>query len=138
MNIHDVEKKLPKVPDMLEAMFKWQDELMRKYYDIEEKAGLLQTEDLPVDIDSPAGQARLKDLAWRITEELGEAMNCLKNKPWKQTHMPTDIDHFYEELSDFLHFSLELFITAGLDARKLFALYFLKAEINKFRQRSGY
>jgi len=138
MNINDIEKEIPEVPDMLKALFDFQWKLMLRYYEIEEQNRLLQTRDIPVNMDDLHGQARLKDIAWRITEELGEAMNCLKNKPWKQTPMPTDLDHFYEELADFLHFTLELFITAGLDAKKLFALYFLKMNVNEFRQLSGY
>lgn len=138
MNINDIIAELPEVPDKLEALFEYQLKLMEKYFDIEERNRLLQTRDVPVNLDDPAGQARLKDIAWRITEELGEAMNCLKNKPWKQTPVPTDIDHYYEELADFLHFTVELFITSGLDAKKLFALYFLKMNVNEFRQISGY
>lgn len=138
MNILDVTKEVPKVPDKLEAMFEYQRKLMDKFHSTEKLNQLLQTEDIPVLIDDPKGQARLKDLSWRITEELAEAMGCLKNRPWKRTQMPTDQAHFYEELADFLHFSLELFISAGLNADTLFELYFKKQEINKFRQGSGY
>lgn len=140
MNIEDIAKEVevPKVKDKLEAMFKMQRELIETYLPIEEKAGFLHIKKVPVNIDDPAGQDRMKETAWRIVEELGEAMNCLKNKPWKQTPMPTDQLHFYEELADFLHFSLELFIEAGIDAEQLFKLYFLKSQVNKFRQRSKY
>lgn len=140
MNIKDIAEKMevPKVDDKLEAMFKMQGELIEKYLPIEEKAGFLHIEGVPVDIDDPAGQDRMKETAWRIVEELGEAMNCLKNKPWKQSPLATDQLHFYEELADFFHFSIELFIEAGLDANKLFRLYFLKGQVNKFRQESGY
>lgn len=140
MNINDIAEKVevPKVKDKLEAMFEMQRELITKYLPIEEKAGFLHIKGVPVDIDDPAGQDRMKETAWRIVEELGEAMNCLKNKPWKQSPLATDQLHFYEELADFLHFSLELFIEAGLDADKLFRLYFLKSQVNKFRQESNY
>lgn len=140
MNIEDIAKEMevPEVKDKLESMFEMQLELIKTYLPIEERTGFLHIKGVPVNIDDPAGQDRMKETAWRIVEELGEAMNCLKNKPWKQTQMPTDQLHFYEELADFLHFSLELFIEAGIDADKLFRLYFLKGQVNKFRQRSGY
>lgn len=81
---------------------------------------------------------RLKDLAYRVVEELSEATNTLKNKPWKQDFVETDADHFYEELADAFHFFVEFAITAGLDAESLTKVYFAKSEVNKFRQRSGY
>ena len=137
MNIKDVETPV-NMGDMLCSIFRRQMELMKKYHPIEKSNGLLITEDVPVDLDDKLGQQRLKDFAWRVTEELGEAMNCLKNKPWKQTHMETDKEHFYEEIADAFHFFIELCIIAGLDAEKLYDLYFRKSEVNKFRQRSKY
>ena len=47
---------------------------MAKYEHIEEANGMLETKDVPVDIDSRKGQARLKNFAWRFTEELAEAL----------------------------------------------------------------
>jgi hypothetical protein len=139
MNIDDVkEDELIIEGDLFEAIFQRQHELMVKYHSIEEKNGLLQTPEVPVNIDSALGQARLKDFAWRVTEELGEAMNCLKNKPWKVTQMETDRKHYLEELADAFHFFIELCILSGLDARGLTGLYFKKSTVNKFRQRSNY
>lgn len=137
MNINDVQSQASS-GDKLEAIFKRQKELMEKYHPIEAKAGLLQTHDVPVNMHDPKGQARLKDFAWRITEEIGEAMNCLKNKPWKQTHMETDVPHYQEELADAFHFFIELLILSGIDAEKMYDLYFRKSEVNKFRQESKY
>ena len=137
MNIEDI-KEVPIPKDKLEAIFARQEELMRKYNKIEAKNDLLQTDKIPVDIHSHTGQARLKDFAWRITEEFGEAMNCLKNKPWKVTQMETDVVHYLEEIVDAFHFFIELCILSGLNAEDLFRFYFKKSEVNKFRQRSDY
>lgn len=126
------------IDDRLSKIFDRQRELMEKYHEIEKKNELLTTELVPVDLNSAKGQQRLKDFAWRITEELGEAMNCLKNKPWKQTHMLTDVDHYVEELIDGFHFYIELLILSGIDEKSLFDIYFRKSEVNKFRQRSRY
>lgn len=137
MNVNDAEKEQIK-GDKLDAIFVRQKELMEKYHNIEKEKGLLQTDLVPVDINSHLGQARLKDFAWRITEELGEAMNCLKNKPWKQTQMETDRTHYEEEIIDAFHFFIELCILSGFDADSLAEMYLRKSQVNKFRQRSNY
>ena len=103
MNInHAVEEKIE--GDLLKAIFDRQKSLMGKYHDIELKSGLLQTEDCPVNLDDKRGQARIKDFSWRVTEELGEALDARTNK-----------DHYQEELIDGLHFLTELTILAGKD-----------------------
>ena len=103
MNInHAVEEKIE--GDLLKAIFDRQKSLMGKYHDIELKSGLLQTEDCPVSLDDKRGQARIKDFSWRVTEELGEALDAKANK-----------DHYQEELIDGLHFLTELTVLAGKD-----------------------
>lgn len=103
MNInHAVEEKIE--GDLLKAIFDRQKSLMGKYHDIELKSGLLQTEACPVNLDDKRGQARIKDFSWRVTEELGEALDARTNK-----------DHYQEELIDGLHFLTELTILAGKD-----------------------
>lgn len=124
--------------DMLETIFKRQQELIDKYHPIEEENAGHSLPHAPVDINTHAGQARLKDFAWRVTEELGEAMNCLKNKPWKQSHMITDEIHYREELADAFHFMIELFVLSGFDATSLTAMYLDKNAVNQFRIRSNY
>ena len=90
--------------DKLQAIFTRQKSLMNKYHDIELKSGLLQTEDCPVNLDDKRGQARIKDFSWRVTEELGEALDAKATK-----------DHYQEELIDGLHFLTELTILVGKD-----------------------
>lgn len=103
MNInHAVEEKVE--GDLLKAIFDRQKSLMGKYHDIELKSGLIQTEDCPVNLDDKRGQARIKDFSWRVTEELGEALDAKANK-----------DHYQEELIDGLHFLTELTVLAGKD-----------------------
>lgn len=103
MNInHAVEEKVE--GDLLKAIFDRQKSLMGKYHDIELRSGLLQTEDCPVNLDDKRGQARIKDFSWRVTEELGEALDARANS-----------DHYQEELIDGLHFLTELTVLAGKD-----------------------
>ena len=124
---------------MLEGIFAAQEGLMTKYHDIEFKRGALVVDpDKFGDLDLRFVQWRIKDLAFRTIEELTEATNCLKNKPWKQSEVSTDAVHFYEELADALHFLTELFITAGMSAEDLAKMYHRKHAVNEFRQRSQY
>lgn len=109
MNIKDAISE-EVIKDPLEAIFDRQKELMDKYHEIEAKSGLLQTPDCPVNLDDKKGQARLKDFAWRITEELGEALDSL--------YVDKDRDHFKEELVDGLHFLTEFSILAGFTPAK--------------------
>lgn len=97
--------------DKLVAIFERQHELMVKYHDIELKSGLMQTEDCPVNLDDKRGQARLKDFAWRITEEVGEALDSLHSG---------DKDHYYEELIDGLHFLTEMSWLTGITPSGIF------------------
>ena len=83
---------------------------MEKYHDIEFKSGLMQTEDCPVNLDDKRGQARIKDFAWRITEEIGEALDAIENESGESALL-----HFHEELVDGLHFLTEMTILTGYD-----------------------
>ena len=109
MNItHAKKEKTNK--ESLRAIFDRQKELMEKYHDIEFKSGLMQTEDCPVNLDDKRGQARIKDFAWRITEEVGEALDAITNESGESALL-----HFHEELVDGLHFLTEMTILTGYD-----------------------
>jgi len=109
MNItHAKKEKINK--ESLRAIFDRQKELMEKYHDIEFKSGLMQTEDCPVNLDDKRGQARIKDFAWRITEEIGEALDAIENESGESALL-----HFHEELVDGLHFLTEMTILTGYD-----------------------
>ena len=109
MNItHAKKEKTNK--ESLRAIFDRQKELMEKYHDIEFKSGLMQTEDCPVNLDDKRGQARIKDFAWRITEEIGEALDAIENESGESALL-----HFHEELIDGLHFLTEMTILTGYD-----------------------
>jgi len=139
MNVNDFEDVEIPEGDMLASIFAGQRELMEKYEPIERDRGFITvTPDNFGEIDHRFVQYRIKDLNARAVEELYEAMNTLKNKPWKQSEVPTDKVHFYEEIGDALHFFVELCITAGMTAEDLARIYHRKHAVNKFRQRSNY
>jgi dUTPase len=213
MNVSDVRGfEIDKSKDMLGLIFDRQRELMNKYHEIEKRNGLLLDENIPVDIHSHRGQYRLKDFAWRVTEELmegseanengnllhaqeevsdalhfltelalisgmgpndivsddikkdklefiveyhnvemkynevafwvvytlGMAMNCLKNKPWKQTQMITDVRMYYHYIQMSYYHMGRVVKACKMNATDLCTIYFKKSEVNKFRQRSNY
>ena len=202
--------------DRLQAIFNRQKELMEKYHAIEVRSGLMQTEDCPINLDDKRGQARLNDFAWRLTEEVGEAldakattehyqeelidglhflteltiltgrdfntitdfeigseeedylellyndganmaigsgledlitklvrelgmaMNCLKNKPWKQSQMRTDKVAFYNRLENVWLTYMGILAVAELEPKHIVDIYLKKSQVNSFRQRSNY
>lgn len=242
MNIEDVTMPQELRGDPLDLIFLRQKELMDKYETIERSNGLLETDEVPVNIHQGKGQARLKNFAWRITEELAEAMDAntrhpgcgwfsphareeiadafhflvemvilsgvtsedlidglvtvagetsqgslfppapaqhrlgqlfqarkdhyhtrhdktapspfktllefirdlgmvchtLKQKPWKQSHMPTDVAEYRKRLIEVFGKFIDFCLSIEMGADELFDLYFRKSEVNKFRQRSQY
>lgn len=100
--------------DKLVRIFNQQASMMEKYEKIEESNGLLETPDVPVDLNCYFGQARLRNFGWRITEELGEFLDAYNSK---------HIDDAMEELSDVLHFLTEFTILAGYTPEDLTGLY---------------
>jgi hypothetical protein len=141
MNILDFKDEGLELPpgDKLELVFACQRELAEKYHKIEEEnAGHSLPRYDQVDINSYQGQARIKDFAWRVTEEIAEAMLTLKNRPWKQTSQVTDEDHYREEMIDAFHFFIELLIMSGFTADSLAKYYLMKHSVNQFRIKSQY
>lgn len=136
MNITDIEN-VKISGDMLKTIFDKQQALELKYNAIEKKNGALVPE-TPLDLNTFQGQERVRLLIYRITEELYEAGNTLRNKAWKSSQVPADVDHFLEEIIDALHFQIQLFIELGLTAEEVTAIYLKKNEVNSFRQRSNY
>jgi len=116
VNIHDytVDKSLWG-ECRLDAIFKRQRELMDKYHEIEAANGLLLTDKIPVNLHNKLGQARLKDFAWRTTEEIGEAIEA------RERHCDIP-DHCYEELADALHFLTEFTILSGITPEDLMTI----------------
>lgn len=124
------------VPDILTTMFAQQHEHMRAYASIAPGAQLPPY--LWGDLDNPRTQAAIREFASYTVEELYEAINHLKNKPWKQTFKKTDVEAFKEELADMWHFLIEMHILAGMSPLDVFRAYFKKSLINEQRQQGGY
>ena len=130
------EKHSPVIPDILATMFEQQRKHIQQYSIINEDAQL--PPHLWGQLDNRATQAAMREYASYTVEELYEAINNLKNKPWKQTDKPTDIEAFMEELADTWHFFIEFHILAGISAEDVFRHYFRKSLVNTHRQQTGY
>lgn len=121
--------------DKLDLIFEKQEELARNFQPQELKNGFYTHPCL--DLESPQDQMILKAYAWFTVEEIAEAMNELRNRPWKTTMKPVDVPHFKEELVDALHFFIELLQHAGMTADDVYIEYMKKASINQKRIDTG-
>lgn len=122
------------VPDMLATMFAQQRKHMQAYSEL----GHTIEPHLEGKLDNRTTQAALREFAGYTVEELYEAINNLKNKPWKRSDTETDVDAFREELADAWHFFIEFHIIAGIDPIDIFREYFRKTFVNVHRQQNGY
>lgn len=92
----------------------------------------------PVNINTKAGQNKIREIMFFTAHELFEASEWLKMKPWRKTKVKTDIPAFMEEIADVLHFYIELCIILGIDSKGLYDLYKYKFLKNNDRIKSGY
>lgn len=90
----------------LQEIFSRQQDLIHQFQPVEIENGFNLVTGFPVDISHRFGQYRIRDGAWRLTEELVEAtMSLEEQKGW---------DDFCVELIDGLHFLVELCIACGI------------------------
>ncbi|MDX9802899.1 MAG: dUTP diphosphatase [Dehalococcoidales bacterium] len=75
---------------------------------------------------------------WQPVYHLGLAMNCLKLKPWKQTHVLTDSVKYKNHVIDAYRKLLGCAVLLKSNKEEFPLYYFKKAEVNAFRQRSNY
>ena len=75
---------------------------------------------------------------WNCTYWLGLTMHELKNKPWKQTPVPTNEKACRNLLIMSLRAQLDLWATLGQTADDVHMYYFKKAAVNTTRQAEGY
>ena len=119
--------KLPK--DNLEALFFLVSKLRKNYeWDGEES----------INIHSKNGQDKIKKIAYYMIEELMEAMNLLKNRPWTSSEQIVDLNHLDDEISDFILFTITLLQMLGYTPEKLVDIIIRKYKVNLFRIKTNY
>lgn len=195
MNIDDVESP-EEVPTFIwDEIWKKQEKIHKQYKSIEIRSGVgyALVADIPFNLDHIKWQYYLKDLAYRVIEELAEAGeahldgnsnhrmeeeidalhfmvelnvvlglsfhdappplmdyayfnviyqlglagNCLKQKPWKQTHHLTDEHKYHTHIRGATQ-SLIYILRLNLTDDQIYAVYFRKNKVNEFRIRSLY
>ena len=94
------------------------------------------TRDFPHQTDE--NRYRRISLYWSATYRIGIAMNFLRNKPWKQSQVPTDERRFREACLVAFAALVDCWAGIGYTMEELFQFYMRKSEVNKFRQRSEY
>lgn len=75
---------------------------------------------------------------WQVSYYLGMVGNTLKNKPWKQTEMPTDEEKFFDNLGKAFKALFNCMAYCGADEPAVYSYYVRKNQVNQFRQRSNY
>lgn len=120
--------------DKLKMMWCQQEAFMRL---LQEKRSFTE---FPVDITAKSGQKIVKDITHECMHELFEANQHLKNS---KDHRVTDVknfdrDAYIEELSDALHYFIEIAILTGVSMDELYEKYIQKGSINVERINSGY
>ncbi len=114
MNIKDVDEKDINVPEepcmFLPGMIAEQKDLLLKYKEIE---GI---PDWPMPFQDKQSQVWFKSFLWRTTEEISEAMEALHyiDVTDKAKLIHQHISHFFEEISDAIHFMLDVMIAADV------------------------
>lgn len=81
--------------------------------------------------------AILEDLISSFVVNLGTAMNCLKLKPWKQTHVKTDKELYKTKILLAYDTYIKLMLKM-MSPLEILNIYFSKSNVNKFRIRSNY
>ena len=118
---------------------------IKEYYNIPDGVDMFEYLETVANTVETFGKEEIKTISdplliyVTIGQCIGNAMNRLKNKPWKQTHMVTDKAAFHDCIMPvWLGYFRILGHKHGLSAKDIFTLYFKKSEVNKFRIRSGY
>lgn len=110
MNVNDFKAELSDVPCKLNDIFIRQALLKVKYDKIEEANGFPKSP-VPLNLHLAREQLEVKDMAWRVTEELGEAYEAYIHLSEGKSEAKV---HLVEELSDALHFMVELCICVDI------------------------
>lgn len=77
-------------------------------------------------------------MLYSVVEKVGKTCNLLKNRPWKQSQYLVDLYLFEENLKKIWAFFNKLCSYFNISLDKLFEVWSLKYQVNKFRIRTRY
>lgn len=110
------------------------DAIVMKQLGLQDRLGYDFTE---MTIDQAIDYVKLNVLA--LTDELHEALaECHGWKPWTKGEHAIDRDKYLGELTDALHFLVNLYLVVGGRADEITALFMKKNAVNHTRQDTGY
>lgn len=111
-HIDNIEILIPHTKEIIPGIFNRQKELHSRYKPVEcsNDIGLGLVQDIPFSLDNPKWQYIIKDFAWRVSEELTEALEAQKDG---------NLLHCMEEMIDALHFYTELLLICGYTAKDI-------------------
>lgn len=120
--------------DRLTVMFDEQVEFMRL---LQEKRAFPH---FPVDLSTKHGQKFVKEMSHECMHEMFEAIHLLTDSKDHRLSRTNDFNRekFLEEMSDALHYFIEVCALIGISADDLFEAYTKKGRININRISSGY
>lgn len=120
--------------DMLASMFDEQIKFMKL---LQQKRKFAE---FPVDLKTKTGQKFVKDISHECMHEMFEAIHLLSDSKDHRNSMSNDFDKdkFLEEMSDALHYYVEVCALVGITSEELFKAYMKKSTINFWRISSGY
>lgn len=81
---------------------------------------------------------QMKVYLWEITYHLQMARNTLKNKPWKQSQMLTDLGQYENSLKKAAYALFTFLYFVGITKESAFHIYYKKNKVNEFRINSKY
>lgn len=120
--------------DKLKCMFDQQKEIMSL---LKDKGKILQW---PIDLSKKSDQMFCDGIFHEAHKELFEASRLLKNaKHHRSTEISDfDRDEFVEEVSDVLHYIIEILVMCDISVDEFFDMHTKKTEIVKKRITDGY
>jgi dimeric dUTPase (all-alpha-NTP-PPase superfamily) len=110
-------------------------------HDVFDRQRRLQDESFGIRITQLGDEERaefVRSQALALIDEVSEALDEVRWKPWQFPRGQMDSDAFGRELVDALHFLVNLWLVAGWEADDVIAAYQAKAEVNANRQAVGY
>lgn len=93
---------------------------------------------LGLTLSSEINKISIERSLWATAYKVQLIRNCLKNKPWKQTQMVTDILSLKTHVIDSMISLFSLFSVCNLPIDSILQFYFMKNEVNLFRINSKY
>ena len=93
---------------------------------------------LGMNLSSTVNMVNTQVLLWRLTYKLQLVRNCLKNKPWKQSEMMSDIQLVRKLLLESFREMFTLLFELNFPLESIMQFYYMKNQVNHFRISSNY